>query len=190
MAAASLIDTVRARPALSLAALGLISGVLSAWAGMTYEPAWLALPGKLFFLDAGSMPIGIFFAVAVATGVWLSTGQLAAVPVVLLATMYAWSAAIQTAIVIMNTTSDLRQILGSLAAGAVGAGVTHLGCAVLVAELRQLRGVALTIAVGALAGLLYYLGDRQIIDLRLLFVVWQPAVAYCIGLGLAARSAA
>ncbi len=190
MAVATFVDAARTRPAVVLAALGLVSGVLSAVAGMTYEPAWLALPGRLFFLDAGAMPIGIFFAVAMATGVWFAKGQLSAVPVVLVATMFAWSAAIHTAIGVMNTNSDLRQILGSLAAGAVGAGVTHLGCALLVHELRAVRRAATTIAVGALAGLLYYLGDREIVDLRLLFVVWQPAVAYCIGLGLPPRGAA
>jgi len=190
MAAATFIDTARARPAVMLGVLGLVSGILSAWAGMTYEPAWLSAPGKLFFLEAGSMPIGIFFAAAMAVGVWLSTGRKAAIPVVLLATMYAWSAAIQTAIVVMNTSSDPRQIIGSLAAGAVGAGVTHLGCALVAAELRSTRRIATTVVVGAIAGLLYYLGDREIIDLRVLFIVWQPAVAYSIGIGLAARSAA
>jgi hypothetical protein len=173
-----------------MAALGLVSGLLSAWVGMTFEPAWLNPPGKLFFLDAGAMPIGIFFAVAVAAGLWLSTGRPWAVPILLLTTVYAWSAAIHTATSLMTTSGDGRQILGSLAAGAVGAGVTYLGCALIAAELRSLRRAAATTAVGALAGLLYYLGDREIIDLRLLFVVWQPAVAFCIGSGLAARNAA
>jgi hypothetical protein len=182
------IDTARTRPAVVLAALGLVSGLLSGWLGMSYEPAWLRAPGSLFLLEPGSVPIGVFFAAAMAAGVWVATGRTLAVPVLLLATLYAWSGALQAAMSLLGTTYSLtRLILASLVAGAVGAGLTHLGAALVFAELRAVRRVAVTVAVGAVAGLLYVLGDREIIDLRLLFVVWQPAVAYCIGLGLGGR---
>jgi hypothetical protein len=36
--------------------------------------------------------------------------------------------------------------------------------------------------------MLFYLGERNYIDPRLLYVVWQPAVAFAIGVGLAGRS--
>lgn len=183
------IDTARTRPAIVLAAFSLVSGLLSGWLGMSYEPAWLRAPGSLFLLEPGSVPIGVFFAAAMAAGVWVATGRTVAVPVLLLATLYAWSGALQAATMLLGTTYSLtRLILASLVAGAVGAGLTHLGAALLFAELRAVRRVAVTVAVGAVAGLLYVLGDREIIDLRLLFVVWQPAVAYCIGLGLGGRS--
>jgi hypothetical protein len=42
----------------------------------------------------------------------------------------------------------------------------------------------LTCVVGAIAGLLFYLGERKYLDERLLFFIWQPAVAFAIGLGL------
>ena len=35
--------------------------------------------------------------------------------------------------------------------------------------------------------MLLYLGQRKFIDERLLYLVWQPAVAFCIGMGLADR---
>ena len=35
--------------------------------------------------------------------------------------------------------------------------------------------------------MLFYFGERKIIDERLLFFLWQPAVAFAIGLGLPAR---
>jgi hypothetical protein len=38
--------------------------------------------------------------------------------------------------------------------------------------------------VGAVAGLLLFMGQRKWVDDRLLFAVWQPAVAFCIGVGL------
>jgi hypothetical protein len=52
--------------------------------------------------------------------------------------------------------------------------------------LRRPLRLAATCGVGAIAGLLFYLGERKVIDERLLYLVWQPAVAFCIGWGLAA----
>jgi hypothetical protein len=69
----------------------------------------------------------------------------------------------------------------------VGAGLTHLGCALFSRDLRRPMRIAVTCGVGALAGMLFYLGQRKLIDERLLYLVWQPAVAFCIGMGLAAR---
>jgi hypothetical protein len=119
----------------------------------------------------------------------MRTGNVWTVPVLLVTTMYAWSAAIQVAIRLQrNAGDDPHLIAASLGAGAVGAGLTHLGCAIFSAELRRPMRILVTCAVGALAGMLFYLGERKLIDERLLFVVWQPAVAFCIGLGLAGRS--
>ena len=84
----------------------------------------------------------------------------------------------------------LHLIAGSLAAGAVGAGITHLGCAVFAVDLRRPPWrIALTCAVGAVSGMLFYLGERKILDERLLFFLWQPAVAFAIGLGLPRQKA-
>jgi hypothetical protein len=69
-------------------------------------------------------------------------------------------------------------------AGAVGAGLAHLGFALFSAELRRPWRIGLTCAVGAIAGMLFYMGERKILDERLLYLLWQPAVAFCIGLGL------
>ena len=64
-----------------------------------------------------------------------------------------------------------------------------MGCALFAADLRRPPWrIALTCAVGAVAGLLFYLGERKYVDERLLFFVWQPAVAFCIGLGLPRQS--
>jgi hypothetical protein len=78
---------------------------------------------------------------------------------------------------------DTEHLLAaSLAAGAFGAGLTHLGASLALPQLRRWRALAITIAVGAVAALLFYLGERGLIDKRVLFVVWQPAVAFAIGL--------
>jgi hypothetical protein len=71
------------------------------------------------------------------------------------------------------------QLAAYLSGGAVGAVITHLSCSIFVRELRRLNYIALTCAVGALVGLLL----RAQFSLGLLFLIWQPAVMFCIGLG-------
>lgn len=177
------------RPSVSMAALGLLSGILSATLGYGLELDWLKPVAPIFFLDAGPMPIGFFFGAAVACGLWMWTGNVWAVPVLLVTTMYAWSAAIQVAIRLQrNAGDDLHLILASLGAGAAGAGFTHLGCALFAPGLRRPARIAATCIVGALAGLLFHLGERKFVDERLLYLVWQPAVAFCIGMGMTDRS--
>jgi hypothetical protein len=180
----------RQRPAATLAGLGLLSGVISAIYGYDLEVAWLRPVAQIFFLDVGPTPIGLFFAAAIAIGLWACTANPWTVPVALVAAMYAWSAAIQVAFRLQrNSGDDLHLIGASLGAGAVGAGLTHLGCALLAPGLRRPVSIAATIVVGALAGLLFYLGERSFVDRRLLFLLWQPAVAFTIGMGLVARRA-
>lgn len=185
MTSAGIIGGWRERPDITMAGLGLVSGVLSATVGYDLEIGWLKPVAPLFFLDVGPMPIGFFFGAAMAFGMWWRTRSPWSVPVLLVTTMYAWSAAIQIAIRLQrNIDDDPHLIAASLAAGVVGAGLTHLGCALFSRELRRPMRIAVTCGVGALAGMLFYLGQRKFIDERLLFVVWQPAVAFCIGMGL------
>jgi len=176
------------RADVTMAGLGLISGLLSI--SLALESAsWLQPVANLFGLVPELMPIGFYFGVAVALGIWLATGNLWAIPVLLVTTMYAWSAAIQVAIRLQrNSGDDPHLIAASLAAGAVGATLTHLGCAVFSRSLRRPLAIAVTCVVGAVAGMLFYLGERRYIDARLLYLAWQPAVAFCIGMGLAGRS--
>jgi hypothetical protein len=179
----------RDRPDLRLASLGLLSGALSATVGFDLELSWLKPVAAVFFLDAGPLPIGIFFAAAVAIGLWSWTGNVWTLPALMVTTIYAWSAAIQVAIRLQRTADDdLHLIAASLCAGAVGAGLTHLGCAPFASEQGRPARVAVTCAVGAAAGMLLFLGQRKFVDERLLFLVWQPAVAFSIGMGLAGRN--
>ncbi|HEX5998673.1 MAG TPA: hypothetical protein VFZ16_04640 [Hyphomicrobiaceae bacterium] len=173
------------RPPLIMAVLGLIAGGLSAAIGFDLEPTWLKPVGKLFFMDAGPVPIGLFFGAAIGLGLWHWTRNWWALPVLAVTTMYAWSAALQLAIRLQrNVDDDPHLLAASLAAGAAGAGLTHLGCSLFAPELRRIPAVALTCIVGAAAGLLLFLGQRKIIDERLLFLIWQPAAAFAIGSGL------
>jgi hypothetical protein len=175
----------RHRPEIGMAALGLLSGILSATVGYDLELTWLKPLAAIFFLDAGPMPIGFFFGAAVALSLWTWTGNAWALPLLPVTTMYAWSAAIQVAIRLQRTADDDPHLIAaSLVAGAVGAAITHLGCAILAPELRRPARLAVTCLIGAAAGMLLFAGQRKLIDERLLFAVWQPAVAFCIGMGL------
>jgi hypothetical protein len=183
----------RDRPAPTLAALGLVSGILSAVVGFEVRIDALDWPGTLFFLSAEMMPIGLFFAavMAFAIAAWHSPAW---APIVTFAgTLYAWSAAIQTALFMHKIgggdATHAGPLLAGVFAGLVGAALTHLSVALFAPELREITLATRTCLVGSVAGLLFYFGSRNLIDARILFLVWQPAVAYAIGLGLAAKPA-
>ena len=100
-------------------------------------------------------------------------------PVLLVTTMYAWSAAIQVGIRLQtNSGDDPHLIAASLAAGAVGAGLTQLGCALFSTELRRPARIAVTCLVGAAAGMLLYASERKMLDMRL--AVHRLAAGSCV----------
>lgn len=184
-------DSWRDRADLSMAGLGLISGILSVTWGMS-DPGsgWLQPLATVFGLSPELVPIGFLFGAIIALSMWRWTGSLLALPVMLIVTMYAWSAAIQVAIRTQrHVDDDPHLIAASLGAGAVGAGITHLGCALFAGELRRPVRILTTVVVGAAAGMLLYLSQRKYVDERLLYLIWQPAVAFAIGMGLTRRAA-
>jgi hypothetical protein len=179
------LDTLRLRPAATLVVLGLFSGSLSAAWGQSFTLAGLEPLGMVFLLDPGAMPIGAFYGAALGLGMAVAMRTRWAALIVPITTMYAWSAAVHTAIRLQRTTGDdAHLVAASLCAGAVGAGLTHLGCALFASDLRRPWRICLTCAVGAVAGMLFFLGERKLTDERLLYLIWQPAVALAIGLCL------
>ncbi|MBO0740473.1 MAG: hypothetical protein J2P51_03485 [Hyphomicrobiaceae bacterium] len=185
MRAMTLVDTLRYRPAALLIGLGLISGSLSAAWGETFTLGGLQPLGWVFLLDPAALPIGFFYGAALGLGMALAMRKTWAVILVPVTTMYAWSAAVHTAIRLQrNSGDDAHLVVASLCAGAVGAGLTHLGCALFASELRWPSRVCLTCTVGAAAGMLFFMGERKMVDERLLYLIWQPVVAFSIGLWL------
>ena len=186
------VATMGERPALTLAALGLVSGILSATLGFMFEPEWLEPVANLFWLEPGMVPIGVFYGVALGLGIALCTGRQWAAPLTLVTTMIAWSAAIHTAIAIVKlgdgTPDAPRNLVAGVAAGAVGAALTHVGVTPIAVGLRRFAGIGLTTAAGTLCGALYCLEEMHLIPSRTLYVVWQPTVAWCIGLALSGSS--
>lgn len=215
MVSATLFGAWRPRPEIIMAGLGLISGVASASlgfeSGSPYLPRLQPL-ATVFRLAPELLPIGFYFGAIIALSICLWAGRLwgvegrrrdiaavgqglpvgfyfGAAVALLITTMYAWSAAIQLGIRLQtNSGDDLYLIGASLAAGAVGSGLTHLGCALFVPSLRRPSRIAVTCVVGALAGMLLYMSERKMIEMGWLFIVWQPVVAFCIGRGLLHRS--
>jgi hypothetical protein len=180
-----LLDALRTRPAWTLAGLGLISGGLSATWGQAFTLAQLWPLGKVFLLDPGALPTGFFYGAALGLGMAVAMRTTWAALIVPITTMYAWSAAVHTAIRLQrNTGDDAHLVAASLCAGTIGAGLSHLGCGLFASDLRRLWRLGLTCAAGAVAGLFFFMGERKLVDERLLFVIWQPAVAFCVGLWL------
>lgn len=183
----------RDHPPLVLAGLGLLSGILSAVIGFEVRVDLLDWPGSLFFLSAEMMPIGVFFAAVMAFAIAAWESPAWAPIVTFIGTLYAWSAAIQTALFAHKIgggdASHAGPLLAGVLAGLVGAALTHLSVALFAHALFDRTHALRTCLVGAIAGTLFYFGSRNLIDARILFVVWQPAVAYAIGLGLAPKPA-
>lgn len=182
---------LRDGPAILLGALGLVSGVASAVIGADRSLDALQPVAAVFLLQAGLLPIGVCFAVAIGFALWrIAQRPLASLAATIL-TLYAWSAAVHVAIRTQRNTGDDGHLLAaSLAAGAVGAGLTHLAASLALPQLRRVSATAITVATGALLGLLFYCGERGFIDKRALFVIWQPTVAFVIGLAAARPTSA
>ena len=154
-------------PVLWLAGLGILSGLLCAYAPETAE--------KFTILD---VPVyqGLIFGIVIGFAVfrWGSANWISAL-LALVVTIAAWIAAMRGFYLI---TDDARTniYIGGLVAGAIGAAGTILGGAITIPALRDPRSWILTVFVGAIAGMLVVPEN-----FLLLFVIWQAAVAACIG---------
>lgn len=143
---------------------GLAGGILKGKA----EPGVVAVVGAFW-------PLGLWFAAAIALGMYLWTGDRRATLTVLVTTMLAWIAIVALAWLALS-----RGAIGGLVplAGAVGAVLTHLGCSLVVPSLRQLVPIALTGFAGLVTSMI---GAPTFLNI---FPLWQGAVAFCIGVGL------
>lgn len=167
-----------------MAALGLASGAVSALLGTASDLKPLQPIANLFFLHASLLPVGLCFATAMAAASWLVARRPGAAAIIFIAALYGWSGAVHIAIRLQrHAGDDAHLIAASLAAGAFGAGIVHLGFAATVRRLWRLKPLLLTCGVGAVAGMLFYVSERGFVDRRLLFLLWQPAVAAAIGAG-------
>jgi hypothetical protein len=164
------------KPALFIATLGVGSGLMSDLA-----------PGPSF--DVGPLHFhailtGVWFALAIAAGVWLSiTRSLPVLVIVGLATWGAWEIAANLA----SSLSDVgwqavttRNLIVGFAAGSVGAAVTWAGVAWAANRWSLVHLILLAVAGGTL-GLLLPLA-MDINQPLLLYIPWQSGIGAMVGL--------
>ncbi len=185
-----------------MALLGGVTGIVSAIIGDDVASALKPL-SDLFFVGDSSIHPGLLFGLVIGLGLWRAGERRPwAIALAFLATLLAWSAAVNTALWIFerkevgaligarpagSATRDATltiQLLAGLVAGIVGAAITVFGLAIANASLRQPAPAVRTIAIGAVAGLLLYpllAGWDETLSLALLFTVWQAGVGGSLG---------
>jgi hypothetical protein len=182
-----------ARRVLLVAALGVLSGLLSNYAHDAF--------GDLTLLGVPLLP-AVYFGIvlAIACRMWTSPGRFDTL-VILCATFLAWFAAFKAADQVQDSLAGIANLSGyrllfaGLAAGFVGSGITALGISLVARDFRNTKAWSRTVMVGTVAGsLLECLSNenRDQIPFHLdsllpLFLVWQSAVAASIAYGLSRR---
>src|SRR5262249_34872019 len=136
------------------------------------------------FSSRGAAPLmpGVFFGLVLAALIYFlyATEWLRALSGIL-TSVVAWVIAVHVA-------QEFRDLwAGALVAGAVGAAITGAGIALVVPSYRSVASIALTVIVGALAGLLLLLmdNDASVLSLLPLYVGWQSTVAASIAYAIA-----
>ena len=123
---------------------GLVSGAVSAAWGQYFSleplqplaPVSCSTPAPCRSASSSGLPWG---------SAWPCDAQAVGGDPVLITTMYAWSAAVHTAVRLQrNSGDDPYLIAASLCAGALGAALTQLGCSLFARELRRPGRILLT----------------------------------------------
>ncbi|MFD1196699.1 hypothetical protein ACFQ3C_18710 [Seohaeicola saemankumensis] len=181
------------KPVLLLAALGAITGLFSSYAVLTHfygrtidEAALLAsLPGLPFgvamcaFLafQVGLPALHGYFVIGIFGASWLISYW---------GTLYFYGSLIQQTFYqtfyASNTEIIILAFVGAIA-GLIGAGIIVSGLAVVLAQYRDVSFARRTLLVGSAVGLLLPLTIVPYFT-PVFFVLWQAAVAVCLGLGL------
>jgi hypothetical protein len=171
-------------PALILAALGAVSGMLgTTFLGAGYGEA--PAPGVYMVLA------GLWFGLVIGFAVWRwGEASWVAVATAVLVTWIGWEAAVNVALQIdrpwpeaISIASIDKSYLTGFVAGAVGAAITWAGAAARVSSLQRISAAATTVATGALFGLLLPATNHFDSGLALL-LPWQMAVAAMIGFNM------
>ena len=201
-------------PLTLMALLGGLTGIISALLpGAPAEiPNALKIIAQLFLLDPVRAPIhpGLLFGLVVGAGAWwVGERRVWALGLTFLITVFAWSAAVNTAhsvyeikgegvifgVTVRSSNPAFEPIiilLSGFVAGVVGAAMTVIGCALVLPSLRSVGAVSVTAIVGGIAGLLLYpVLDKwnETPSIIALFAVWQASVGACIGWWMTGRPA-
>lgn len=171
-------------PAVILAGLGAISGVLGT---MALDVGYGQAPSLGIYM----VLTGLWFGLVIGFGVWRWGDQsLAAAGAAVIATWIAWELAVNLAVQIEEHWSAMTAMPGSLksyvsgfAGGTLGAFVTWAGAAAFTPALRKTSTLASIVIAGALFGLLLPLTSHYDYPVALL-LPWQAAIAATLGMAL------
>jgi len=179
------------RDAALFAALGALSGVVCA-VFQTFEALDVSLGWTGLFSSRVTVPLlpGVFFGMVLAALIYfLYAAEWLRALSGILTSVVAW-------VIAVHVTQEFRDLwAGALVAGAVGAAITGAGIALVVPSYRSAASIALTVVVGALAGLLLLLlmdNDASVLSplpLLPLYVGWQSTVAASIAYGIVRHKA-
>lgn len=184
--------------ALFLGSLAVPSALLSTYSGL--DP-WdvVALPlraqGNFAPQNPPLLP-AIYFGIVLCTAMYLwSSRSPRPLAIVFGSVLAGWVAAHETAVfgpvaIVLNALGvevdkSVTFALTGLVAGVVGATIVVLGIHLAAPDTSR-KSMLRTSAVGGLAGLLLFIDDTNL----LLFLVWQPAVAACVGYSLGGKARA
>jgi hypothetical protein len=174
-------------PALTLAALGVASGILGSYGlGANY--------GTAPQLGVYMVLAGIWFGLVVGYGVWRWGNQSwARAAAAVAATWIAWEVAVNLGLQLDQhwlmdaaVPEVARSYATGFIAGAVGALLTWAGAAAFAPALRHISTMVLIVSTGALFGLLLP-STSQYDYPAVLLLPWQAAVAAALGYSLAAE---
>ncbi len=178
-------------PASVLGALGILTGLLSTFAQGPVLGDATEAPRLVLYMPA----VGLWFGLAIAYGVWRWGERSARAAVFAFAgTWIGWQVATNLAIQLDQAwlkawgfEEAARYWIEGPVAGAAGALLTWAGAAIGVDRLRRAAPAILTVAAGAVAGLLLP-WSAEIDSPAVLFVPWQGLVAAVLGASLAHSS--
>jgi len=167
---------------LTVAAGGLVSGILTAWLPALVDTI-VGTNGRFPLVQFRLALIALPFAVLVFVVIRrFSRNAVWAALIGALVTMIAFVCAVDAAILVEGNTGDapraMRYLLAGLTGGMVGTAVMALGIGLLPAGPRQPAAWWPMIIIGALLGTLLALDDALGLDkIAFLYPVWQAAVA-------------
>jgi hypothetical protein len=190
-----------ARAAGLLAVLAVASALLSNFAPLDpWEVLQIGPPR-----DSIALLPGVYFGLVLGLGVFLiETKSPLRIAVVLVVVVVAWVCAWKTGYEVYgrleqdfpgpigfggaSARAPLLLAIAGVVAGIVGSAITVVGIAIVSRDVRSVAVCARTIGIGAAAGavLAFNSGVESMLPL---FLVWQPAVAASIALGLARPAA-
>lgn len=182
----------KARALTIAAGIGVLTGLISSLPSPLPDLK-LDEPGLVISAETVPLHAGIAFGAGVALIVWLwARRDLGKCLLAMALALIGWLAAVNTANDVMTVVvsselfgtvegakasrETLGWLLGGLAAGAVGAGLTAFGGGIAAESIRRVEAWGTIAAVGALFGLLLYPAVSND-AIALLLVPWQVAVA-------------